>query len=107
MQTKLLGCRSSTLAAALWQTASTTGKAGKQLDNKLAIACYVKDGAKELHLGRQGRFPSPQETRICRAVFGVPDTAARRSYVGTNTWHIWEFTWEHTASPSLTLGGLS
>jgi hypothetical protein len=92
MQTKLQA-----LAAALWQTANTTGKAGKQLDSELAIACYVKEHTRELRLGRQHRFPSPQETRICRAVFGVPDTAASRSYVGTNTWHIWEFTWEQSS----------
>ena len=38
MQSKLQA-----IAAALWQIAEKTGKAGKHLDSELAVACYVKE----------------------------------------------------------------
>ena len=109
------------IAAALWQTAEETGKAGIYLDSQLAVACYVDlvvddvdavddvdlgdDNTRRLRLGRRHSFPSPQEAGVCRAVFGVPDTAESRSYIGKNAWHVWEFTWKQRPSPSLTLGG--
>ena len=104
MQSKLQA-----IAAALWQAAEETGKAGIHLDSQLAVACYVvdavddavdvdvdavDDNTRRLRLARRHCFPSPQETGVCRAVFGVPDTAESRSYIGKNAWHVWEFTWE-------------
>jgi hypothetical protein len=102
MQSKLQA-----IAAALWQIAEKTGKAGKHLDRELAVACYVKSTSRQLRIGRQGTYPAAREAAICRAAFGVPDTAGIKTYVAPNAWHVWEFTWEQTTSPSLTLGGLS
>jgi hypothetical protein len=85
MQSKLQA-----VAAALWQTAHRSGKAGKQLDNELAVACYVKNTTQQLRLGRQNTFPSPREAEVCRAAFGVPDTAEIKTYVTPHTWHVWD-----------------
>ena len=91
MQSKLQA-----IAAALWQTAHRTGKAGKQLDRELAVACYINKMTRQLRLGRQNTFPSSREAEVCRAAFGVPDTAEIKTYVTPQTWHVWEFTWEQT-----------
>ena len=95
------------IAAALWQIAEKTGKAGKHLDSELAVACYVKSTSRQLRIGRRNTYPAAREADICRAAFGVPDTAGIKTYVAPNAWHVWEFTWEQRPSPSLTLGGLS
>ena len=89
MQSKLQA-----IAAAMWQTAHKTGKAGKQLDSQLAIACYVKNTTRQLRIGRQNTYPASREAAICRAAFGVPDTAEVKTYVAPRAWHVWEFTWE-------------
>ena len=101
MQSKL-----QTIATALWQTAHRTGKAGKHLDSELAVACYVKSSSRQLRIGRRNAYPTAREADICRAAFGVPDTAGIKTYVAPKAWHVWEFTWEQTSSPSLILGGL-
>ena len=101
MQSKLQA-----IAAALWQIAEKTGKAGKHLDSELAVACYVKSTSRQLRIGRRNTYPAAREADICRAAFGVPDTAGIKTYVAPNAWHVWEFTWEQRPSPSLTLGGL-
>ena len=71
-----------------------------------AVACYVKSTSRQLRIGRRNAYPAAREADICRAAFGVPDTAGIKTYVAPNAWHVWEFTWEQTSSPSLTLGGL-
>ena len=106
MQSKLPSCVSSTIAAALWQIAEKTGKAGKHLDRELAVACYVKSTSRQLRIGRRNAYPAAREADICRAAFGVPDIADIKTYVAPNAWHVWEFTWEQRPSPSLPLGGL-
>ena len=89
MQSKLQA-----IAAALWQIAEKTGKAGKHLDSELAVACYVKSTSRQLRIGRRNTYPAAREADICRAAFGVPDTAGIKTYVAPKAWHVWEFTWE-------------
>ena len=95
MQSKLQA-----IAAALWQIAEKTGKAGKHLDSQaelgsaLAVACYVKSTTRQLRIGRRNAYPASREADICRAAFGVPDTAGIKTYVAPKAWHVWEFTWE-------------
>ena len=64
MQSKLQA-----IAAALWQTAEKTGKAGKHLDRELAVACYVKGTSRQLRIGRQIPIRQPAK----------PPSAARPS----------------------------
>ena len=89
MQSKLQA-----IAAALWQIAEKTGKAGKHLDSELAVACYVKSTSRQLRIGRRNTYPAAREADICRVAFGVPDTAGIKTYVAPKAWHVWEFTWE-------------
>ena len=78
MQSKLQA-----IAAALWQIAEKTGKAGKHLDSELAVACYVKGTSRQLRIGRRNTYPAAREADICRAAFGVPDTAGNQDLCRT------------------------
>ena len=58
-------------------------------------------GAYQEYLRLYGAIPSDavcsrHSAEVCRAAFGVPDTAEIKTYVTPHTWHVWEFTWEQT-----------
>ena len=90
MQSKLQA-----IAAALWQIAEKTGKAGKIIStasSRLPATSKVPPDNCALAAKTPIHIPRGQPAALA---FGVPDTADIKTYVAPKTWHVWEFTWEH------------